>query len=69
MVRDFAVSPDSTTVAYVADEDTDNVRELYRVPIGGGESQKVSGAEVGSEVEDFAFSPDGQYIVLLGEAH
>lgn len=64
-VREFAVSPDSTTVAYVADQDTDNLRELYRVPIGGGKSEKVSGPEVGTEVSDFAFSPDGQYIVYL----
>lgn len=64
-VREFAVSPDSTTVAYVADQDTNNLEELYRVPIGGGKAEKVSGAEVGTEVDDFAFSPDGQYIVYL----
>ena len=39
---DFQVSPDGSTVVYRADQDTDDVFELYSVPIGGGASTKLN---------------------------
>ena len=32
---DFQINPDSVWVVYRADQDTDEVKELYSVPIGG----------------------------------
>ncbi|MCH2332616.1 MAG: hypothetical protein MK312_13900, partial [Roseibacillus sp.] len=40
------VSPDNSTVVYIADQDTDSVDELCTVPIGGGPSTKLNGAFV-----------------------
>src|SRR5262245_48440305 len=35
-VFDFRISPDNRNVVYVADQESDNIPELYSVPIGGG---------------------------------
>lgn len=35
-VYGFEVTPDSSRVVYLGDQDTDEVRELYSVPVGGG---------------------------------
>ena len=35
-VLDFELSPDGTTVLYRADQDNNDIFELYAVPIGGG---------------------------------
>ncbi|MFK7955457.1 MAG: hypothetical protein AB8B96_05120 [Lysobacterales bacterium] len=37
------VSSDSATVVYVADQDEDNVREIYSVPIDGGMPTQLRG--------------------------
>src|SRR5262249_54233631 len=43
----FAITPDGTQVVYVADQDTDDVFELYRAPLpGGGASGKINGGLV-----------------------
>ena len=44
----FFVSPDSSEVVYVADQDTNGVDELYLVSIGGGAVRKLSEATAGS---------------------
>ena len=36
-------SPDSSRVLYVADQDTDEVFEIYSVPAGGGTPTKLNG--------------------------
>lgn len=40
---EYEISPDSTRVVYVADQDTDEVLELYSVPIIGGTVTKLNG--------------------------
>jgi Tol biopolymer transport system component len=40
----FGLAPKGTRAIYVADEDTDEVRELYAVPASGGTSVRISGA-------------------------
>ena len=45
-VDQLAISPDSTTVVYLADQETVSLYELYSVPIGGGTSLKLSGVPV-----------------------
>ena len=41
-VSEFTLSPVDGLAVYRADQDTDNVRELYRVRLGGGENIKLN---------------------------
>ena len=57
-------SPDSSQFAYLADQDTDNVNELYVVNADGTNNIKVNGALVaGGYVVELAWSPDGSRLV------
>ena len=62
-VRQFVVSPDSTKVAYIADQDTAQVDELYVVGLGGGAPTKLNG-NLGCcrDVGDVKFSPSSNWI-------
>ncbi|MGA9237271.1 MAG: hypothetical protein WBV91_20790, partial [Desulfobacterales bacterium] len=62
-VFDFAWSPDSSRIAYIADGDTLGVFELYtNVPFGTSEF-KVSGTLTqGGDVTAFAWAPDSSLI-------
>ena len=66
---DFQLSPDGSTVVYRADQDTDNVFELYSVPIGGGATSKLNGPlPPGGDVEsDFLISPNGATVVYRAD--
>ena len=67
-VDSFVISPDSSTVVYLSDETTDNVREIYAVPIGGGSSLRLNGALVANgDVRNFTISPDGSTVVYLAD--
>ena len=60
------VSPDNSTVVYIADQDTDGFDELYSVPIGGGPSTKLNGVLIdGGNVQSFQVSPDGSTVVYI----
>ena len=60
----MAVTPDSRTVVYIAEQETSGVRELFAVPIGGGSITKLNGALAsGHEVKSFAISPLGDRVV------
>jgi hypothetical protein len=64
----FLISPDSSQVVYRADQDTEGVMELYRVPLDGSAAPvKVNGPLVngrGGQVRnDFRISPDGSRVV------
>lgn len=55
-VTSFKISPDNQSAVYVADQNTDNVNELYSVGMGGGEPIKlnsvlVSGGEVSTDFD------------------
>ncbi len=66
----FQISPDSKTVAFVADKDTDDVEELYAVPLAGGTPVKLNPPLVaGGDVNAlrFAFTPDSQQVVYLAD--
>lgn len=66
----FKISNDSQWVVYVADQDTNNVNELYRVPITGGASVKLNATLVGSgdvDVFGFQISSDSQRVVYLAD--
>ena len=67
-VFDFAISPDSNRVVYIADQDNDNVRELYSTSIirNGGPFiivRKLNPAYTGSkDVSSFKISGDSQSV-------
>jgi len=66
----FVFSPDGTRIAYLADQDTDFINELYVAPAsGGGTSTKVNPALVanGDVFSGFVFSPDGTRIAYLAD--
>ncbi len=66
----FQISPDGSRVVYLADQDTDEIFELYSVPIGGGPSVKLNGTLVtGGSINlgwsRFKISPDSSRVVYL----
>ncbi len=68
--RGFVISPDSSTVVYLADQDVDDVSELYSVPIDGGDPVKLNGALVaGGEVErrSFVVSQDSSTVLYVAD--
>ena len=62
-IADFQITPDSSTVIFAADQDTNNVVELYSVPIDGSASPKNISAPV-SSIRNFFITPDQQKIVF-----
>lgn len=66
----YIISPDSRTVAFAADIDTDDVDELYAVPITGTTPIKLNPPLVeGGDVRSsrIAFSPDSQSVIYLAD--
>jgi Tol biopolymer transport system component len=67
----FVISADSSRVVYVADQETDEVLELYSVPIDGGAApQKLNGPlpEGGNvSFRSFAISANSSQVVYMAE--
>jgi Tol biopolymer transport system component len=64
-VVDFAISPDGSFVAYLADQETKGQFELYTVPVGGGtviNISRLSGTIL--EVIEFAWAPNSSRIAF-----
>lgn len=67
--KSFAIAPDNSSVVYVADETTNDVLEIYRVPFSApGVSTKLNGPQVaGRDVSilpgDFSITPDSSSAV------
>ncbi len=68
-VAQFKLSPDASTILYVADQETDNQFELYATPLPAGPAYKLSGPMVsgGDVVGDLAVTPDGQVVVYVAD--
>jgi hypothetical protein len=67
----FRWSPDSTRIAYIADQDTDGLKELYRsFATGPNGNTKISGTLAVDEEASFIYewSPDSSFIAYLVEA-
>lgn len=63
-------APDSSRIAYIADQDADDVRELYTtLPDSAAGNVKVSGALVANGEVDFTYlwSPDSSSIAYLAD--
>lgn len=64
----FQISPDSLTVAFIADKDTDGVDELYAVPITGTTPIKLNPPlAANGDVESFQYTPDGQFVIYRAD--
>jgi dipeptidyl aminopeptidase/acylaminoacyl peptidase len=67
-VWNFQVSPDGSRVVYRADQDTDDVDELYSVPLAGGSPVKLNSPLVsGGDVSFFRISPDSSRVVYQAD--
>ncbi|HJQ98398.1 MAG TPA: FG-GAP-like repeat-containing protein, partial [Candidatus Polarisedimenticolaceae bacterium] len=68
VMSNFSFSPDGSTVVYTADQDVDNITELYSVPAAGGTPIRLNPALVaGREVFAFRISPDGSRVVYWAD--
>ena len=66
----FQFSPDGSRVLYLAEQDTDEVDELYSVPAMGGTPVKLNSAlPSGGNVysDGLQFSPDGSRVLYRAE--
>ncbi len=65
-VMAFRISPDSSRVVYLADQDIDNVYELYSTPLGEPAAAGIKLTKlltVDGDVIDFEVSPDSRWVV------
>lgn|GEM_PF-1056367 len=61
-------SPDSSRVIYLADQDTNDVSELYSVSSTGGTPTKLNGVlATGGDVSSILFSPAGDQVLYLAD--
>jgi len=75
IVMDFAVSPNKAFVAYLANQDTYGIYELYVVPVNAannnyktGNAYKVSGTLSSlADVKSFAWAPDSSRLIFLAD--
>jgi len=62
----FEISADSQRVVYLADQNVDNVNELFSVAINGGAPTRLNTAlGVDNDVFNYRISPDSQQVVYL----
>jgi WD40 repeat protein len=64
----IAFSPDSSLIAYIADQDTNDVDELYIAPSSGAGPIRKVNPDFGTstwDVVEFQFSPDGNHIAYI----
>ncbi len=62
------IAPNSSRVVYLADQDTNDVFELYSVPLAGGVSVKLNGAlAAGGDAITFAIAADSSRVVYLAD--
>ncbi len=63
----FAASPDGSRVVYVADQSTDEVFDLYSVPVGGGSPTQLSPFFGAQDVTAFRISADSSTVVYMAD--
>lgn len=69
-VQSFEIAPSGDYVVYWADQDIDEVMELYSVPVAGPSDKAVQlngFLGLAGDVKSFAISPDGRRVVYLAD--
>ena len=67
-VNSFQISRDGRYAVYLADQDTDDVPELYSVLLGGGTPVRLNPIlPFGRAVASFQISPDSRWVVYLAD--
>ncbi len=67
-VTTFLVSPNGARVVFRADRDTDNVFELYSVPVGGGTVTKLNPSfPAGRNISSFLITPDSSRVTYTAD--
>ena len=67
-VEGFEIAPDSSQVFYLADQDTNDTLEVYRVPLAGGAQERLNAPlPPGRSVSEFIVSPDGSRVVYKAD--
>ncbi len=62
-VGNIGWTPDGSAITFIDKRGDDEHPSLYRIPVDGGEAQRV--AIVGEGVVDYSFSPDGSAVALV----
>jgi dipeptidyl aminopeptidase/acylaminoacyl peptidase len=62
-IGQLAWMPDGSHVLFVATRGEDEHSALYRIPLGGGEAQRL--ISVGTGVSGYSLSPDGERVALV----
>lgn len=67
-VGQFSISEDSSRVVYLADQDSDEVFEVYSVPLTGGSVSKLNAPLVADgDCQDFEISPNSSRVVYRAD--
>ncbi|HEX3302342.1 MAG TPA: S9 family peptidase [Thermomicrobiales bacterium] len=65
--RDISWSPDGQTIAFAADRDGDEYKQIYTIPARGGRiSAQTEAPRVRHELAPEAWSPDGTSLLIAG---
>ena len=68
MSPSYDISPDSTRVIYLADQQVDTRVELFSVPLAGGGATKLNGTlPAGGGVSHALISPDSSRVVYRAD--
>lgn len=63
-VSQIGWTPDSSAITFVAQRGSDTQPTLYRIPVAGGEAERL--LTVGTGVANYSFAPDGRRVALVG---
>ncbi len=64
----FLLSPDGTKALFVASQDSEDVFELFTVPIEGGNVEKLNDPlPAGGDIRDFFFGPNMERVIYTGD--
>lgn len=55
--------PDGSAVSFLAKRGKDEFRSLYRIPLAGGEAQRM--VALGADIRGYSFAPDGRRVAVL----
>jgi len=64
-VRSIGWLPDSSAIIFLDQRKGDDHTTLYKLPLAGGEARRV--ASVGTGVQGYSFSPDGDRVALISQ--